>query len=100
MHVVDCEIVRFISVEPQPGWVEAVLTDANGERWVFHDKPPIFTTEPIGPADHYPCRGEIRCSVLGEPNGQDNTVPIATIGCDSIDGSNRFAVPADRVREL
>jgi hypothetical protein len=34
--------IRWVSEEPQPGWVEVRMTDAFGREWIFLDKPAIF----------------------------------------------------------
>jgi hypothetical protein len=96
VQVVSCEITRFVSAEPQPGWVEAVLTDAGGRRWLFHDKPPIFKLGAVGPSDMYPLAGWLRCNVVEGP-GSEGRVVIETVHCESVEGQSRFVVGADTV---
>jgi hypothetical protein len=66
-----CQIVRWVS-DDFPGWVEASFTDAMGKAWIFVDKAPIFTTEPLSADSTLPRPGVIRCVVLGrrsDPSG-------------------------------
>ena len=70
----NCQILRWISDEPQPGMVEATFTDAAGKPWVLIDKSAIFTSEVINESSAYPRAGVIRCEVLGRhqsPSRQD-----------------------------
>lgn len=99
MAEVRCKIVRFISEHPQPGWVEAVLTDADGRRLVFHDKWPVFTAEKIGPADRYPRSGGLRCAVIEEVDA-NGRVLIETVDGESLDGNSRFVVSSASVTDL
>jgi hypothetical protein len=65
---VRCEIVRWVSDEPQPGWVEARLIDAHGHEHVFFDKSAMFETgrPPVLTASSaYPVAGVIRAEVVG-----------------------------------
>lgn len=96
---VRCEIVRWLADEPQPGWVEARLLDAAGHVWEFHDKPPIFTTQPVTPTTEFPISGEIRCTVLSRlETVKRKVVKIATHmpdGLESTDGITEFMVDSD-----
>jgi hypothetical protein len=96
MQFIRCQVTRYISPDPQPGWVEAVLTDADGMEWLFHDKPPIFTVEGAGPTDAYPLDGWLRCKIVDQPASEGRAV-IQTIDCDSLGGENRFVVAPDSV---
>jgi len=60
----NCEILRWVSDEPQPGIVEARFTDAAGKSWVLFDKSAIFTAEAINGGSAYPRPGIVRCEVL------------------------------------
>ena len=42
MRPFKCEIVGWIADDPQPGIVEARITDADGRQWSFLDKVAIF----------------------------------------------------------
>lgn len=64
-----CDIVRWVSREPQPGIVEARFIDAAGTAWVMLDKCVIFTGEVIGPGSTYPRVGYLRCEVLDRRRG-------------------------------
>ena len=62
-----CEIVRWVADEPQPGVVEARVTDADGRQWSFLDKVAIFDmTGTVGPESSYTQPGLIRCEVLDD----------------------------------
>jgi hypothetical protein len=56
VHGVRATALRWVSDEPQPGWVEVEFIDADGRRWLVHDKPPIFAEPPGGflPTSSYP----------------------------------------------
>lgn len=43
-----CQVVRWVSSDPQPGWVETQFRGADGEVWQMFDKPSIFQG-PDGP---------------------------------------------------
>jgi hypothetical protein len=100
---VTCAIVRWLSDEPQPGWVEANLTDANGRVWQLFDKWVIFSSEVLSGADTFPRSGSIACEVLGTEVMPDGTVVVAISTehpdhVESVDGESRFLVRADQVR--
>jgi hypothetical protein len=60
-----CEVVRWVSDEPIPGWVEVAFTDAAGRRWSLFDKPPIFTDSPDLHRDTpLPFPIELDCEIL------------------------------------
>jgi hypothetical protein len=40
MPEVEYQVVRWVADEPQPGLVEAQLTDSDGRIWSFIDKEP------------------------------------------------------------
>lgn len=53
-----CEIVRWVADEPQPGIVEARVTDTDGRQWPFLDKVAIFDMAgTVGPGSSYPQPG-------------------------------------------
>jgi len=98
---VRVEIVRFVDGY-QPGVVEARLRDARGREWVFIDKLPIFTAEPLDSHSEYPQPGAIACEVVGrwqDERGQE----ICTIDTERPDaveasgGVSRFDVLAELV---
>jgi hypothetical protein len=64
--------------DPQPGLVEAHLTDARDQEWVFVDKAPIFEVHPITRYTAFPVRGAIRCHLIGRSTG-DGGLPLAKI---------------------
>src|SRR5688500_18444538 len=65
MTRVRCQAVRWVSDEPQPGWVEVQLTDADGVVWSLFDKPPVFDAHDLlTPDAAYPLEGEMDCESL------------------------------------
>src|SRR5690242_7660783 len=57
---VAVEIVRFVDAR-FPGWVEYVLHDALGAKWIFVDKVPVLSAEGLSEASGYPRPATIRC---------------------------------------
>jgi hypothetical protein len=94
-----CELTRWLADEPQPGLVEARMTDASGRTWVFVDKPPIFTNQVVSATTAFPAAAGIRCEIA-EPYQRDDgqaVVEVITIDVDSVDGEHRFGVNADQL---
>jgi hypothetical protein len=60
---VRARAVRWVSDEPQPGWVEVHLDLADGTVAKFFDKPPIFTDLLLLPNDAYPVTLTLTCTV-------------------------------------
>jgi hypothetical protein len=99
---VRCRIVRWISDEPQPGLVEASITDVDGRVWRFIDKSAIFSSEVLVETTEYPRFGVIRCEVIGSqvlPSGTMATSISTSIPDDieSTEGEQRFLVWAEEV---
>lgn len=98
MPRVKCEVVRWVSNEPQPGWVEGKLVDAQGATWRFFDKPPIFTSEAIDASTELPVDGKLRCRIVDEHvSGDRAQVEVETIDVDADDGQNHFILDAAAV---
>jgi hypothetical protein len=94
VHTLRCQIVRWVSDEPQPGWVEARIHDVHGREWVFFDKPPIFTSELVTAMTALPVDGQLRCELRGRnalANGR-RSVLVTAIDCDAEDGTSDFEV--------
>jgi hypothetical protein len=89
MHEYPVEITKWLADEPQPGWIEAELVDADGEHWAFHDKPPIFCDRPIGASTSYPVNGLARCDIVEELG---TTARIRLIDAATEDGTRTFVV--------
>ena len=99
MQEVRCELVRWIADEPQPGWVEACFTDANGHRWSFFDKPPVFGAL-ISRSSILPVAGVIKCEVVAsrsDERGKEILEIRLLDGVESEKGLVRFEVRADQV---
>ncbi len=99
-----CEVVRWVSDEPQPGWVEARLVDADGRTWVFFDKPSIFDGGGGLRGDAtYPQEGVLAGEVIGtrtRPDGRE-VVTVSTRSPWSVasqEGRTEFEVGSDQLR--
>lgn len=90
-----CQIVRWVSDEPQPGWVEAQVVDAGGRVWSFFDKPPIFSNKVLGPGSGF-VPGAMRCRVLSE---QGMLLEVELLDTASEDGTTRFLIWAPELEE-
>jgi hypothetical protein len=88
---VRCNVVRWVADEPQPGLVEAELTDVDGRTW-FIDKTAIFRRGVLTPSSSYPVGGTIRCEVLSRSG---DAVSIGTARPDGVEseGQSIFRVP-------
>lgn len=103
MAAVACQVVRWVADEPQPGLVEAQLTDSDGQLWSFADKLPIFILEGNGRPARFPVAGAIRCQILRHEilaDGREVTT-ISTASPDGVDsnGETTFRVPASLVSD-
>jgi hypothetical protein len=65
MTEVECQVVRWVAEEPQPGLVEARMVDADGRVWSFIDKEPIFCKQLVTRSTRFPVAAIIRCEVVG-----------------------------------
>jgi hypothetical protein len=96
---VTCEIVRWTADE-FPGWVEVELLDADGIRWSFIDKAPIFSADPLTSATSYPVPGVIRCVIVEKDESRGRTAIDTSRpdGLTATDGvTTRFSVDSDLV---
>lgn len=85
-------IARWLSDEPQPGWVEARFTDASGRAWTLEDKPPIFTARSFVAAD-LPVEGVVECGVRAlRLDAQARDVATIQPSVDAPDGTALFDV--------
>lgn len=93
MLKVKIEIVRVVD-KSYPVFVEAKLTDCNGNAHYFHDKLPVFTkAEP----ENIPCDGIIQCEMITE---NADTILIDTLTPDdieSLNGVSRFEIRKDQI---
>ena len=102
MAAVGCQLARWVAHEPQPGLVEAQLTDSDGQLWSFIDKEPIFwSQETVSRLSRFPVAGAIRCQVIGHEvlgDGRE-VVTVDTGRPDGVDsgGVTIFRVPASAV---
>jgi hypothetical protein len=92
---------RWISDEPQPGWIEVEFTDADDHQWIVADKPPIFFTEPEwNRANDQPHVVSINCEVIKDVA----TSPVVSVklkwGVESIpEGVSTFCVRRDQLHQ-
>jgi len=97
VNALKVEIVKWLSNEPIPGWVEAQFTDARGKMRVFVDKPDMFTAEPVVASTKFPVPGNLRCEIVDRGAGADrSTISVRTFETDT-DGQDLFEVKADQV---
>ncbi len=89
--------LRWVSDEPQPGWVEVELRDANGAVHSLFDKPPIFESASVDLRrdSPYPVPVEVQCRVIGAPD--EDTLLVEVEWTETADGRNRFVVRASDV---
>ena len=92
MASVRGKAVRWVSDEPQPGWVEVELTDASGTVHSLFDKPPVFVSDDVAllPDSPYPVPVDIDCTVRGEPGG--SAVEVSLRWASTSDGRLDFVV--------
>jgi hypothetical protein len=91
-----CLAIRWVSDEPQPGWVEVLMTDADGRTWRFLDKPPIFDAgDHLRSCSDYPVPVVVRVRVLQE--GDTLTVSTDPHGVESEEGETIFRVNSSEV---
>jgi hypothetical protein len=87
---------RFID-DAQPGWVECVLTAAEGKVHIFREKVPIVTAEKLDEWSTYPRSVMLGCRVLGQRTSSAGRAVIEVDtsepwGIESIEGRTRFVV--------
>jgi hypothetical protein len=92
-----------VADEPQPGLVEAHLTDADGRLWRFIDKEPIFCSDTISRLAQFPVAGAIRCQIIDHDTLPDGgqVVTIDTSSPDGVDsgGATIFRVAASAISD-
>lgn len=100
MTNVAVEITRFVDAS-FPGWVEFVLNDARGARWVFVDKVPVVSAEDLSEASDFPRSAMIACEVVPDPAvAEAGLVKIDTSrpwGIEAKDGTSMFVVRQSQI---
>lgn len=92
-----CRVVRWVSDDPQPGWVETQFRGADGEVWQMFDKPSIFE-RPDGPAltvsTEYPVEVEMPVTVHSKRASAAGRVALISLpwGLDHELGDDTFEV--------
>jgi hypothetical protein len=101
---VRVKIIRYVD-NSQPGWIECVLADVQGQEWLFIEKVPVVTLTNLDASSNYPQPGIIACHVI---NTRLNTVDgeVITIDTDmpwhieSTSGKTRFDVHPDQLLDF
>jgi hypothetical protein len=79
-----------------PGWVEVLMTDADGRTWRFLDKPSVFDAKGgLGKDSNYPVPVTIRVRLIEE--AEPLTVSTDPDGVASEEGETTFRVPSSIV---
>lgn len=99
---VRCLAVRWVSDEPQPGWIEYRLTDVDGMMWSFFDKPIHGGWEAMTPTADYPRASWFACEIVRtETDAQGAPViVISTLqpdGLKSSEGRSEFRVRKSQI---
>jgi hypothetical protein len=93
-------IRRYVS-DDQPGWVECALTDAHGKDWVFVEKVPVITAEPLDARSTYPRPVVLACEVVERrQDGGREVVVVDTErpwGIAATTGETRFEVRPEQL---
>lgn len=96
LTAIKITISRYID-DHQPGFVECLLRDAQGQEHRFHEKVPIVTCDDLTAESSYPRPGEIACEVIQKKQDEHGRT-IVTIcterpwGCESILGITQFEI--------
>ncbi len=99
---VKCVVVRWVSDEPQPGWVEYQITDADGVTWSVFDKPIHGGWEAMTPTANYPLPSSLDCEIvrtMTDAHG-DALIVISTLnphGLETADGRWEFRVRQSQI---
>jgi hypothetical protein len=96
MPAVSVTISRFVD-EHQPGFVECLLKDADGQDHTFLEKTPIVSSESLWSDSQYPRSGAIACVIEAEYLDESGNmrVRISTEqpwSVESTAGASRFVV--------
>ena len=102
MATVPIQIVRFVD-EHQPGWVECLMSDAEGIEHRFIEKAPVVTGKILSAASAYPQAGVIACEVIAQwsdVNGRavSRVTTRRPWGIKSVAGASEFVVSSELVR--
>lgn len=101
---IRARVLRWISDEPQPGWIEVEFIDADGRRWLVHDKPPIFAEPPDGilQTSSFPMPTLIPCDVVSRQTSPDGRglVTVVLRHAETTTREVRFTVAASELVTL
>lgn len=79
-----------------PGFVEIVLTDADGVEHTFQEKAAVLSTEELSQLDAYPRELWINADVLSEQGG--SALIRLAYSVESLEGRTEFHVPMASLR--
>lgn len=95
MTGVRAEATRWVD-DNQPGWVEVVLDDADGNRWVVVEKVPVLGDETLTRHNTYPRTTLVPCEA--QPESADGRVAVTLLhGIEAQGGKTTFVVDASSV---
>jgi len=104
MPLLNVTITRFID-QHQPGFVECVLVDVRGRKWIFNEKIPIVSSEILDADSEYPRPGFIGCSIIRwqQNEGGRQSVVVNTEQpwhVESTDGNTVFEVFVEQIEDV
>jgi hypothetical protein len=97
--------INSFKLDPQPGWVECSLLDANGQEWRFGMKTAYLYCGDLEETSSFPQPGTVPCELLWrgiDTTGQE-IAKISTLepwGVDSHEGETTFVVFANQLAEV
>lgn len=95
MTAVRAEATRWLD-DNQPGWVEVVLADADGKRWVVAEKVPVLGDESLTRDAAYPRSTLVPCEAGSEV--VEGRVAVTLLhGIEAQGGQSRFVVESSSV---
>lgn len=95
MTWVRAEATRWVD-DAFPGFVEVVIVDADGRRWVTVDKAPVLGDDNLTADARYPRITRVPCEVVSE--AVDGRVMVSLLHGIAMDGGEtRFTVDAGSI---
>lgn len=92
------ELTRWVSDSPFPGTVEARLVDADGRRWIFIDKHPMFDAKgEVSAKSDVPISVEVPFTVIEERRDRVVVSSAEPAGIESLEGVSVFELLPEQV---
>jgi len=92
---IRAEATRWVD-DDQPGWVEIIIVDADGVRWVVVEKVPVLGDDSLTPEATYPRPTLVPCNA--EPGDEDGRVVVTLLhDIEAEGGQTRFVVEPSKV---